>query len=122
MPGMAVALPIIGVAFSAFCVWLTVRIVNRRERWAKRTAIALALIIVAYPLSSGPVISFWLHGVFSNSTFLTINRLYRPVGLVLCRSQMGMNFGNWYQGLWIDGDELEKRLEALTPRERARLE
>jgi hypothetical protein len=25
----------LAVAFAAFCVWLTVRFVNRRERWAK---------------------------------------------------------------------------------------
>jgi hypothetical protein len=34
---MALALPIFGVAFAAFCVWLVVRIVNRKERWAKWT-------------------------------------------------------------------------------------
>jgi drug/metabolite transporter superfamily protein YnfA len=38
---MAVALSIFGVAFAAFCVWLTVRIINRRERWAKWTVVAL---------------------------------------------------------------------------------
>jgi hypothetical protein len=34
---MAAALSIFGVAFAAFCMWLAVRIVNRRERWAKWT-------------------------------------------------------------------------------------
>jgi hypothetical protein len=38
-------------------VWLTVRIVNRRERWAKRLAVAMAVIVV-YPLSFGP--ACWL--------------------------------------------------------------
>ena len=37
MPGMALALLIVGIAFAAFCVWLTVRIIDRRERWAKWT-------------------------------------------------------------------------------------
>ena len=36
-PGMTILLPAQGTAFAAFCVWLTVRIVNRRERWAKWT-------------------------------------------------------------------------------------
>ncbi len=54
MPGMAVALAIFGAAFAAFCVWLTVRIVNRRERWAKWLALALAILTVAgYPASVG---------------------------------------------------------------------
>ena len=34
----------LAVAFAAFCVWLTVRIVNRRERWAKWTAAATLLM------------------------------------------------------------------------------
>jgi hypothetical protein len=51
---MSMALVIMGVAFAALAVWLAVRIVNRRERWAKWTAVAL----VAYPLSFGPAV--WL--------------------------------------------------------------
>ena len=38
---MAVALTIAGVSFAAFCAWLTVRIVNRRGRWAKWTLAAV---------------------------------------------------------------------------------
>ncbi|MBI3859557.1 MAG: hypothetical protein HY296_04880 [Thaumarchaeota archaeon] len=36
MPPMATALSIFAATFAAFCVWLTVRIVNRKERWALR--------------------------------------------------------------------------------------
>lgn len=43
----------LAVAFAAFCVWLTVRIINRRERWAKWTAVGLA-VVLAYPLGIGP--------------------------------------------------------------------
>ncbi|MFN0053783.1 MAG: formylglycine-generating enzyme family protein [Planctomycetales bacterium] len=35
-------LAIIGVTFSAFCIWLTVRIVTRRKKWAIWTAVWLA--------------------------------------------------------------------------------
>jgi len=31
-------MPIIGITFTAFCVWLAVQVLNRRERWAKWTA------------------------------------------------------------------------------------
>jgi multisubunit Na+/H+ antiporter MnhE subunit len=41
---MDLALSIFGVAFAALCVWLTVRIINRRERWAKWT-LAAALVM-----------------------------------------------------------------------------
>jgi hypothetical protein len=33
---MKILLAVLGVAFAAFAVWLVERIVNRRERWAKR--------------------------------------------------------------------------------------
>jgi hypothetical protein len=39
---MALAVMIVGAAFGALCVWLTVRVFNRRERWAM-----LALSVVA---------------------------------------------------------------------------
>ncbi len=38
----------IGVLFAAFCVWLTVRIINRRERWAIRTAAATVVAVALY--------------------------------------------------------------------------
>lgn len=43
---MTPLLPTLAVALAAFCVWLTVRIVNRRERWAK-WALAIALALAA---------------------------------------------------------------------------
>jgi hypothetical protein len=52
---MSIVLPALGVGFAAFCVWLGVRIFNRRERWAKWTAVALAGLLVFYPMSIGPV-------------------------------------------------------------------
>ena len=56
---MSIFFPACGVAFAAFRVWLTVRIVNRRERWAKWMAGALIVAAIAgYPLSIGPVAVF----------------------------------------------------------------
>jgi hypothetical protein len=55
---MSVVIPVatLAVAFGAFCIWLTVRIINRRERWAKWTAVAILVIgPVLYVLSSGPM-------------------------------------------------------------------
>src|SRR5882724_3715941 len=49
---MSILLPALAIAFAAFCVWLTVRIVNRRERWAKWTL--AAVVALAYPASIGP--------------------------------------------------------------------
>lgn len=52
---MMIALSIVSVAFAAFAVWLTVRIINRREKWAKWTGAILATLPVLYVLSFGPV-------------------------------------------------------------------
>jgi|SRR5579872_1230600 len=76
---MPLALSIFGVAFAAFCVWLTVRIVNRRERWAKRTAIALVVLLVAYPLSAGPVNFLYFYGYVSKNSIAAARDFYAPL-------------------------------------------
>jgi hypothetical protein len=48
-------LPIVaGVALCAVCVWLVVRIVNRRERWAKWTLAMTVALPLANVLGFGP--------------------------------------------------------------------
>jgi len=51
---LAIVLPIVAIAFAAFCVWLVVRIYNRRERWAKWTLAATLALPVLYVASFGP--------------------------------------------------------------------
>jgi multisubunit Na+/H+ antiporter MnhE subunit len=51
---MELPLLIFGTAFAAVVVWLGVRIVNRRQRWAKWTLAALLGLPVLYALSFGP--------------------------------------------------------------------
>lgn len=48
------AAPIVAVAFAGLCVWLAVRIINRRERWAKWMLAATLSLPVLYVLSFGP--------------------------------------------------------------------
>ena len=45
---MTIILPALGVAFPAVCIWLAVRIFNRREKWAKRTAVGLAVATIFF--------------------------------------------------------------------------
>ena len=59
---MTIIFMIFGVACAAFCVWLTVRIVNRRQRWAKWLALGL-VVLLAYPLSFGPACALVDHRV-----------------------------------------------------------
>ena len=68
-------LAVLAVAVAAFCVWLGVRIINRRERWAKRTAVVFA-VLVAYSLSVWPAL--WI----SSRTAAPHTRIlaaYRPL-------------------------------------------
>jgi hypothetical protein len=54
MAGISFLFPTLCVAFAAFCIWLSVRIVNQ-DRWAKRTLVWLAVSIpVLYVLGIGP--------------------------------------------------------------------
>jgi hypothetical protein len=77
------AIPIwsaLGVCLTTFSVWLTVRIVNRRERWARRTAVALIVLLVVYPLSLGPLVWATTHGLIRSETHNWIaGYVYAPV-------------------------------------------
>jgi hypothetical protein len=51
-----------GAAFVAFCVWLAMRIINRRERWTKWTLAATLCMPVVYVPSIGPATWLVSHG------------------------------------------------------------
>lgn len=70
-------LPTLGVIFAAFCVWLTVRIVNRRERWAKWTAVAAVGGPVLYFASFGP--ACWIVSRTETSIANYAEIIYWPV-------------------------------------------
>jgi hypothetical protein len=57
---------VVGAAFAAFCIWLTMRIVNRRERWAKWTAIVIVALFL-YVLSIGPLIGLDSRGMLNET-------------------------------------------------------
>lgn len=73
---MTVMLPTLAVAFTAFCVWLTVRIVNRRERWAKRMLAAVVGVPVLYVASFGPVCRLANRQTISTAS---IRFAYKPI-------------------------------------------
>lgn len=79
---MTIVIATLAVAFAAFCVGLTVRIVNRRERWAKWTLVGMSLVAAASYVLSYP----WVVGVAIRNNDPAIDRViqfYTPiVGLV----------------------------------------
>lgn len=72
---MAIALSIFGLAFAAFCVWIGIRIFNRRERWAKWTAAGVGLVAL-YPLSFGPVC--WISSQMNFESRM-LSAFYQPI-------------------------------------------
>jgi hypothetical protein len=113
----------IAVAFGASAVWLTVRITNRRERWAIQTAAGMLAIPLFYLLSFGPV-CWWvaeenwpLHGLtISPAGSVNIHdvsrapEIYWPLGSVM---KLGWEMKNgptgtmqvfgWYANLGCSG-------------------
>ena len=114
MPGMdedefdiwTVVLPALGVAFAAFSVWLTVRLVNRRERWAKWTFFCVIGMPTLYVLSSGPMI--WLAGKVDAPpwVFSALDQVYGPLIWVMmyggCFGQIFWRYLMWWSGLTAD--------------------
>ena len=100
---MTILLPALGVAFAAFCVWLTVRIVNRWERWAKWTLAAFVGLSVLYVLSFGPACWISSHTLDRGDRIgaQTVNMMYQPI-LSLAWSGPSIVQGPiiWYARLW----------------------
>jgi hypothetical protein len=82
----------LGVAFVAFCIWLTVRIVNRRERWAKWTLAAVVGVPVLYVAIFGP--ACWISsrtGIGSRA----VSVVYQPM-LRLCMRDTYLAAAFWW--------------------------
>ncbi|HEY2250359.1 MAG TPA: hypothetical protein VGH74_04830 [Planctomycetaceae bacterium] len=104
---MAFALSILAVAFAAFCLWLTVRIVSRRERWAKCT-VALLIVLAAYPLSMGPWIALYIGAHRHQKNFVVPFEIYRPIAFVAHNSPAKDVFGQYVHWWFEAGLDLPK--------------
>jgi hypothetical protein len=103
---MSIILTALAVAFAAFCVWLTLRIVNRRERWAKRTAVAMAVCLpVLYVLSVGPEVWLLTNGIISESVAEEFVPFYAPLNWIDSHAPDTFRAGlHWYTNLWRNPD------------------
>lgn len=95
---MGIAFAIFGVAFAALCVWLIVRVINRRERWAKWALVLWAGLPFLYVLSFGPACWISSHFLFGN---LLVSAVYKPLFHI---SWSGFDEGAimWYGRLFSD--------------------
>jgi hypothetical protein len=97
-------------AFGAFCVWLTIRFVNRRERWAKWTLAVTVGLPVLYVASFGP--ACWISSRAEMGQTV-VTWIYNPLGR-LCDSQFNSIPGpspnvwsrslNWYATVFAADD------------------
>jgi hypothetical protein len=94
---MAVTLAIFGVAFAAFCVWLGVRVYNRRERWAKWTAVTVVCSPVLYVLSFGP--ACWIVSR-TDCGHTAVTEAYRPIGCAVWKCPQFIWLNTWAYARW----------------------
>jgi hypothetical protein len=88
----AIVWAFLGAAYASIWVWLGVRLVNRRKRWAIWMAVVMVISPVLYVLSSGPMI------------FVACRRHVTHVPTILPDGTQGVmatserSFGKWF---WI---------------------
>jgi hypothetical protein len=97
-------LPTLAFAFAAFCVWLTVRIINRWERWAKWTLAGMLVLPLLYVTSFGFAIRAY-HRDPAHASYATIVKAYRPLLVVVGRSPSGIRWAvEQFVRLWLPSD------------------
>jgi hypothetical protein len=98
----------VGVMVAALAIWLTVRIVNRRERWAQRVAVGLFFgLPILYLASFGPA-CWWMAAtvqevpggprVGSNAAY--VSQAYWPIGWAVDRYRSIRPLVAWYSRLF----------------------
>jgi hypothetical protein len=93
---ISILLSTLAVAFAAFCVWLTVRIVNRRERWAKWMLAAVVGGPALYVAGFGP--AMWIT-VRTRGRILGLDAFVMVYEPVFTRAHLSKHFGiamDWY--------------------------
>ena len=92
---MTILLPALATAFAAFCVCLGVRIINRRERWAKWTLSVVVGLPVLYVASFGPWCWIVSH---TAEEYPQIPVIFEPLTWSFKQSRVG-NAVQWYTEL-----------------------
>jgi hypothetical protein len=95
------------VIFMAVCIWLTVRVTNRRERWAKWSLAAMLSMPILY-LASWPLmarVSEWLyrHELLPDAVRGVLEIVYYPAGMTVNGNAAPGWLRDamlWYLGLW----------------------
>lgn len=95
-----VSLAIYGITFAAFCVWLTVRLVNRRERWAKWSLATVIGLPILYFASLGPLTGLYTRGLLPKWSWQFVDPYLTPRQLALSGSRIFGDVYVWYVSFW----------------------
>jgi len=100
---MQIIVPTLAVALVALLIWLSVR--GRRERWAKRAALVIAILLSAYPLSLGPFQWLYVRHKVPNWAVQPMNVVYAPLEWIMFQSPFAGAALDLYVGLWVGDDD-----------------
>jgi hypothetical protein len=95
-------------AFAASCIWLTVRIINRRERWARWTLAVLVGLPVLYVASFGPANARigprgLIHRAEEDRLLYAYETIYRPIFWAMHESPLFLGAMDRYCSIWTRG-------------------
>ena len=113
---LATAIPAVGVAIVALCVWLGVRFYNRRERWAKWTLVTTLIgAPVLYVVGFGAVCratsqstNEWRASNVLVPANAAVTALYWPLGAAATNSAAIRWAIRKYLMLWVPGGHVAK--------------
>jgi len=92
---------LLGLTVSALCSGLTVRIINRREKWAKRAAVAVAIFFILYAPSFGPFAWMQRNRVLPVSVEAPLSWLYLPMFLLIDAPEPIHSLFRRYLRYWV---------------------
>jgi hypothetical protein len=114
---MIAALVFFAASYAAFCIWLAVRFINRRERWVKRSLIAVGfLTILLYPWTWGPAI-FVVERLGTPPWAVTAMEVYRPLIPIVTRWGRARILRPYiiYSDWWIGGSSFGSPVNPPAP-------
>jgi hypothetical protein len=98
---MTILLLALAVTFAAFCIWLSVRIVNRRERWAKWALTGLIVLPVLYVASFGP--ACWISSRATKCVPIVETACSPMMFICDVSPNFVVQFIQWYSGIGASG-------------------
>ena len=77
---------------------------SRSARWPWVVIVGLPVLVIAYPLSYGPISWLGVNGYIAQDSTLrpVLEAIYTPLIWMALREGVFFDFMEWYLGFWID--------------------